>query len=287
MSDSTALSIYSEPLRDRMEYASELAKSNLLPPAYLGKPENVLIAMEYGASLNIPPMQALQGINVINGKATASADLMAALVRRAGHKLRIEGDDRQCTATVVRADDPDHPMSATWTMEKAARAGLPKRNPTWGLYPAAMLRARAISDVARMAANDALHGIIYTPEELESVNVPATVEQVEPVPTPRPVSSGEQDDDQGGACEEVDAEVMATQSQQQRITELSQQLGVNMQQVYLAGRYVLKRDIPVKDYTQQDAQQVIAYMETRLAQRQPQPEPGPGPVADSDGEMPW
>lgn len=263
-----------------MEYARELAKSNLLPAAYTGKPQNVLIAMEYGASLNLPPMQALQGIHVINGKPTASADLMAALVRRAGHKLRIEGDDTQCVATIVRADDPDHPMSVTWTLDKAQRAGLVERNPTWQAYPGAMLRARAISDVARMAANDALHGIIYTPEELESVATQVEVEAVSPSPQ-RPSGIAEPDQQAPAQAEEpVEAEVMATPGQHDQITQLSQQLGVTMQQVYLAGRYVLKRDIPVKDYTQQDAQQVIAYMERKLAERQPQPQA-------EESEMPW
>lgn len=262
-----------------MEYARELAKSNLLPAAYAGRPQNVLIAMEYGASLNLPPMQALQGIHVVNGKPTASADLMAALVRRAGHKLRIEGDDTRCTATIVRADDPDYPMSVTWTWDKAQRAGLPERNPTWNVYPGAMLRARAISDVARMAANDALHGIIYTPEELESV---ATQVEVEPAPSTPTDAAGPARPEQQAAVEPeepVEAEVMATSSQHDQIVQLSQQLGVTMQQVYLAGRYVLKRDIPVKNYTQEDAQQVIAYMERKLAERQPQPAEG--------GEMPW
>jgi hypothetical protein len=50
-------------------------------------------------------------------------------------------------------------------MEDAHRAGLSGKGP-WKSYPAAMLRARAISAMARAMFPDALSGVVYTPEEL-------------------------------------------------------------------------------------------------------------------------
>lgn len=169
---SQALSVYSQPLDQQINYAKAMAVSNLLPVAYQNHPENVLVALEQGRALGIAPIQAMNQINVIKGKPALSADLIAALVRRAGHRLRVEGDDTYAQATVIRADDPDYiPKPVRWDMERAKRAGL-LGNPSWQKYPAAMLRARAISEAARAWANDALYGFIYTPEEIDSSWVP-------------------------------------------------------------------------------------------------------------------
>lgn len=199
---SQELSVYSQPLDQQINYAKAMAVSNLLPVAYQNHPENVLVALEQGRALGIAPIQAMNQINVIKGKPALSADLIAALVRRAGHRLRVEGDDTYAQATVIRADDPDYiPKPVRWDMERAKRAGL-LGNPSWQKYPAAMLRARAISEAARAWANDALYGFIYTPEELDNswlpdsdpdtgepvhtAPAPVTVQAPQPQPAPAP-----------------------------------------------------------------------------------------------------
>lgn len=190
---SQELSVYSQPLDQQINYAKTMAVSNLLPVAYQNHPENVLVALEQGRALGIAPIQAMNQINVIKGKPALSADLIAALIRRAGHRLRVEGDDTYAQATVIRADDPDYvPKPVRWDMERAKRAGL-LGNPSWQKYPAAMLRARAISEAARAWANDALYGFIYTPEELDNNwlpdSDPDTGEPVHTAPAPVPVQS--------------------------------------------------------------------------------------------------
>ena len=156
----------------KIHYSQTISASNLLPEAYRGRPENVLIAVETGAALGIPAIQALNSINVIKGKAAMSADLMASLVRRAGHKLRITQDGMSVTAELVRSDDPDFTFSVTWDQKKAQTAGLWGKG-NWATYPDQMLRARAITEVCRQGASDALMGVIYTPEELHD-SAPAT-----------------------------------------------------------------------------------------------------------------
>lgn len=154
-------------LTQKMDYARALASASLLPTSYRGNPGNVLLAIEFGDALGVPPIQAINGIHVIEGKPSASADLIASLVRRAGHKLRISGDDRAAIAELIRADDPEFTYRAEWTLDKARAAGLTNKG-VWKAYPGAMLRARAITEVARMGASDALYGVIYTPEELDA-----------------------------------------------------------------------------------------------------------------------
>ncbi|RPE34970.1 hypothetical protein [Kitasatospora cineracea] len=166
-------------LSDMVRYAEHLAHADLLPKQFVNRPANVLYAIEYGRTLGITPIAALTGIHVIEGKPSASSGLIGALVRQAGHKLRVKGDGRSATAQIIREDDPDWTYECTWDLDRAVQAGLCQlregkpyardRNgkPTaWEKYPAAMLKARAITEVARDACEDVLFGLHYTPEEL-------------------------------------------------------------------------------------------------------------------------
>jgi hypothetical protein len=170
------------PLSEKMRYAQALSGSNLLPKQYRDQPANLLFALEYADALGVAPINAITSIHVIEGKPSASADLIASLVRRAGHKLRVSGDDTFAEATILRADDPDFPFTVRWDIAKARQAGLTGKG-VWKAYPSAMLRSRAITEVARMAAPDALFGVIYTPEEL-GAEVDAAGDVVQPVSTP-------------------------------------------------------------------------------------------------------
>jgi hypothetical protein len=152
-------------LATKMDYARAMAGSNLLPKQYQNQPANLLFALEYADALGVAPISAITSIHVIEGKPSASADLIAALVRRAGHKMRISGDDTYALAQIIRADDPEFVYEARWDMAKARAASLTGKG-VWKSYPGAMLRSRAITEVARMGASDALFGVIYTPEEL-------------------------------------------------------------------------------------------------------------------------
>lgn len=169
-------------LNDKIRYAQALSGSNLLPKQYRDQPANLLFALEYADALGVAPINAITSIHVIEGKPSASADLIASLVRRAGHRLRVSGDDTFAEATILRADDPDYPFTVRWDMAKARQAGLTGKG-VWKAYPSAMLRSRAITEVARMAAPDALFGVIYTPEEL-GAEVDAAGDVVQSMSTP-------------------------------------------------------------------------------------------------------
>ena len=159
------IAVRHDSLVDRMEYSKALAVSRLLPKDYQQNPGNILLAIEYADALGIKPIHAITTIHVISGKPAPSADLIAALVRRAGHKLRVTSTDTEATAVLIRADDPDFEYAVTWTMDRAKKAQL-LSNPSWAKYPAAMLRSRAITEVCRQGASDALLGFTTTPEEL-------------------------------------------------------------------------------------------------------------------------
>lgn len=152
---------------NKVEYAQTLAHSNLLPKHFQNNPANLLYAIEFAEALGMKPIHAITSVHVINGKPSASADLIGTMVRRAGHKLRVTGDETYAEAVLVRADDPDFEFRARWDLDKARKAGL--NTPTWKAYPGAMLKARAITEVCRTGAPDALHGIQHSTEELQSL----------------------------------------------------------------------------------------------------------------------
>ncbi len=78
-----------DSLAERIEYAKTLAHAELLPAQYRNKPANVLIAFEHADQLGIGRVEAMYQINVINGTPSLSAQMMRALVQRAGHRFHI------------------------------------------------------------------------------------------------------------------------------------------------------------------------------------------------------
>ena len=191
-------------LQERADYIARLAPSTILPTAYRGNAANAFVAAETGAALGLEPLQALASIAVINGRATLSSDLMAAVIRRAGHTLRIvENSPESVTATLIRADDKKFEFTVTWDKEKAVKAGLWGQKGPWSQYPTQMLRARAITEVARQGASEALMGMIYSPEDfgatitdtgevLEAEVITDTPAPAKPKPAAKPAAAPSQ-----------------------------------------------------------------------------------------------
>jgi hypothetical protein len=168
-----------------MELVKAVAATEFVPVAMRGKPGAVLASVLTGRELGIGPMQAIKHVGIIEGKPGLSAELMAGLVRRAGHKLRIITralDEAEVEG--VRADDPRHPLRVRWTLKDAERAGLCRIGDNghpiarsksgqampWEKYPDALLLARAISALCRAMFSDVLAGFSYTPEEVASTD---------------------------------------------------------------------------------------------------------------------
>lgn len=167
-----ATSTQVDTLDQKIQWCEMMAHGDMLPAQYRRKPANLLFAVEYADALGIPRINAITSVHVIDGKPTASSDLIGSLVRKAGHRLRVRvegaGTKAVVTATIVRADDPDFEFKSVWNWTRALNAGVTGKD-NWKKWPEAMMKARAITEVAREAASDALFGVIYTPEELDAV----------------------------------------------------------------------------------------------------------------------
>ena len=233
-------------LATQMRFAESVAGAGMLPQAYRGKPADVLLAVGLGSAMGLSPAESLYRIDVIQGTPTASAELIASNVRKAGHKLRVEVDEAnvRVTATVIRADDPDFPHVVTRDMAWAKKMGLDKKD-NYQKQPLTMLQWRAISGVARLACPEALYGVAYTADEIRD-GIPGT-------PTAQPV--------QTFTVAHVEAEPMTDKTRrrmfalfgQKGVTEDKQLAGIN----YYTGQAYESRG----DLTEPDAQTVIARLE--------------------------
>jgi len=152
----------------QMEYAKMLTTGDMLPAEYRGKPGNALIAIGLGQSMGLSPAESLYRIAVIKGKPTASAELIASNVRRAGHRLRIELGDDYAVARIWRHDDPDYAFEVRRDAAWAKSMGL-DGNDNYRKQPVTMYGNRAITACARLACPEALYGVAYVPEEMADV----------------------------------------------------------------------------------------------------------------------
>lgn len=163
-----------EEMRRDLAEAGIYAQAHALVPYQMrGNTGDMYLLMQIAKHLNIPLITALRGLSFIGDKdvkPAMTAQLMSALVRNAGHTLREQWDaeTNTATATLIRKDDPSFEHVAVWDEEKARVAGLWESTPTWVQYPKAMLTARAMSEVCRHAASEALLGFSYVPEEFQT-----------------------------------------------------------------------------------------------------------------------
>lgn len=135
-----------------------------------------------GAEYGVPPIVSMAKVNIIKGRVSISAEIMASSMKHAGYKLKVRFEGEQiCTITVI---DPDgiELGDSTFSMDDAKRAGL-LGGEGWRKYPRNMLYARAVSNAARWFAPEVLTGAI-TPEELGGDENAA--QEYEPISEPPP-----------------------------------------------------------------------------------------------------
>lgn len=119
-----------------------------------------------GAELGISPMVSIRMIYLVEGKVGLAAELMLALIIRAGVRFKwIEKTSEKATIWLHRAGYEPH--EHTFTYEEAKKAELTGKF-NWKGYAPAMLRARAISAAARAYCPDITNGC-YSREEMEDL----------------------------------------------------------------------------------------------------------------------
>jgi len=156
-------------ITEAMEFSKMLADSSMVPRAYQGKPQDIMVCVQWGMEIGLAPMQALQNIAVINGKPSVYGDAAMALVQASpvceGVEEYMEGEGTPNPVAVCVAHRKGRkPVTARFSVEDAKRAGLWGKQGPWQAYPKRMLAMRARGFALRDAFPDVLKGLITAEE---------------------------------------------------------------------------------------------------------------------------
>lgn len=174
---------------EAMEFSKMLAESSMVPRAYQGKPQDIMVCVQWGYELGLAPMQALQNIAVINGKPSVYGDAMAALVQASPvcegieETLENEGSPNPVAVCIAKRKNRT-PVIAKFSVEDAKRAGLWGKQGPWTAYPKRMLQMRARGFALRDAFPDVLKGLISAEEaeDYPTENSGQPIKDITPMP---------------------------------------------------------------------------------------------------------
>lgn len=162
-----------------------LARADLVPKAFRGKPADMTLVVMTGAEVGIPPMAALRLYTTWDGTARLMAEGMRGVLLSRPDVIEyfeVEScDETQATWVGKRRGRPE--KRAKWTIERAKRAGLLNKE-NWSRYPEDMLNARASMQLARMLAPDIVAGMVSHEEAQDGDVIDAQFVEAKPATCP-------------------------------------------------------------------------------------------------------
>lgn len=160
--------------------AKSLAASDLVPTAYKGKVENVMIALEMANRVKASPMAVMQNLHIIQGKPSWSSTFIISVINSCGKftPLRFvktgSGDTLECYA-ITKDLEGNECKSPTVTMAMAKAEGwLDKGGSKWKTMPELMIQYRCAAFFGRLYCPEILMGM-QTEDEVIDVNEDKTL----------------------------------------------------------------------------------------------------------------
>ena len=157
------------------KFACIMAKSDIVPTHYRGKPENTFIAVQTAYRMNLDPMQIMQNTFVVSGKLGMVSAFAISLANGSGlfdsgirYRIDGSGEDLKVTA-YTNLKKTGEEISYTITMKEAIAENWTK-NPKYRTLPELMLRYRAATLLIRTHAPEVLNGM-HMVEEIEDVAI--------------------------------------------------------------------------------------------------------------------
>ena len=124
--------------------AEKISKSELVPKNYKGKPDDIVIAWQYGYELGLQPLQALQNIAAVNGTPTVWGGAVLGIVKtKPDYEYIVETYDEATKTAICKVKRKGEPEAVGKFSEDDAKiAGLKGQN-VHAKYPKRMLQMRA------------------------------------------------------------------------------------------------------------------------------------------------
>ena len=118
-----------------------------------------------GRELGFGPIASMQGVYIVKGRVTISANLVGAAIKRSGrydYRVREMTNER---VHITFFENGKPVGESEFTIEDAKAAGL-SASDNYSKFPRNMLFSRALTNGARWYCPDVFNGAIYTPDEL-------------------------------------------------------------------------------------------------------------------------
>lgn len=158
--------------------AQVLAKSDLVPEMYKGKPENVMLAMDMASRTGFSLMQVMQNLYIVRGKPSWSGSFCMSAIKASGlyewvKYCRIGDPNTREYGYFVQALDKstgqivNGPICDWNTVKNEGWDSKPGSK--WKTMPDLMFRYRAAAFFARTECPEVLQGL-QTTEEIQDVN---------------------------------------------------------------------------------------------------------------------
>jgi len=154
---------------------STLSKSALIPYSLRGKDADIFAILVMGQELGIKPMQALQSIDVIQGKPTIKPQLMIGLIKGKlpDAIIKIEKDEIKqvvkCTTARNMSEFKEGIFNvSTWDMNKAHAMGLSNKD-NYKKQAMVMFKWRAVAESCRETFADIIMGL-YIDSEFKNID---------------------------------------------------------------------------------------------------------------------
>lgn len=157
--------------------ASVLAKTDMIPMAYRGKPGNCFIAIDMATRMNVSPLLVMGMLNIVQGNAGWNGQGCIALINNCGRftPINFEEESRpdgyfSCIAYATDKASGEVLKGTKVDRDLAQSCGwLDKNGSYWKKMPQQMARYRAAAFFARAYCPDALMGL-YTDDELRDIS---------------------------------------------------------------------------------------------------------------------
>ncbi len=156
-----ALALVPTSLDGAMQLARWLSSAKFLPEALRGKEADIFTMVIAGLELGLPPMAALRGMYIVNGKPSLESKTKAALCLQKSAAVYFKRTEHTADATTweTKRRDTGEISTMRYTREQAKEAGLLTKAGPWSNYAQRMISHRALGWLCDDAYPDVMLGI--------------------------------------------------------------------------------------------------------------------------------